>query len=86
VVGFYIEGLHWVMDYYYRGVPSWTWFFPFHYAPFLSDLTDLDAIVADIEQADPVAPFQQAPSLSLSLSLSLFGYCLVSLGAATGCR
>lgn len=60
VVGHYIEGLHWVMDYYYRGVPSWTWYFPFHYAPFLSDLVDLDGIHPEIEMADPVRPFQQA--------------------------
>ncbi|OQR80786.1 5'-3' exoribonuclease 1 (ISS) [Achlya hypogyna] len=57
----YVEALVWCLGYYFQGVPSWSWFYPFHYSPMLSDLTDIGAIVAELrlEPGAPFLPFQQ---------------------------
>nr|XP_002129696.2 5'-3' exoribonuclease 2 isoform X1 [Ciona intestinalis] len=56
----YVEGLCWVLLYYYQGCASWKWFFPFHYAPFASDFFDISDLPNEFPtNTQPKRPLEQ---------------------------
>jgi 5'-3' exoribonuclease 2 len=55
----YVEGLSWVLAYYLQGCPSWTWYYPYHYAPFAADFVDLDKMSVKFEKGTPFKPYEQ---------------------------
>ncbi|CDO73982.1 hypothetical protein BN946_scf185043.g31 [Trametes cinnabarina] len=55
----YIEGMAWVLQYYYQGTPSWQWYYPHHFAPFAADFEDLDKMELKFTLGQPFKPFEQ---------------------------
>lgn len=64
----YMEGLQFVLSYYYTNCPSWSWYFPYHYSPLVSDLANLldylqlpstDNKKIQFDLSKPFDPFKQ---------------------------
>lgn len=59
IVKSYCEGLVWVFKYYYQGCVSWSWYYPYHYAPMASDFINIDTFDIKFEKNAPLKPFEQ---------------------------
>ncbi|KAK9255442.1 XRN 5'-3' exonuclease N-terminus-domain-containing protein [Lipomyces tetrasporus] len=55
----YVQGLQWVLNYYYKGVSSWSWFFKYHYAPRVSDISKGLSADMNFNLGTPFKPFEQ---------------------------
>ncbi|KAK4453278.1 XRN 5'-3' exonuclease N-terminus-domain-containing protein [Podospora aff. communis PSN243] len=55
----YIQGIQWVLYYYYRGIASWPWFYRYHYSPMISDV--MKGLNADLnfKLGQPFRPNEQ---------------------------
>ncbi|KAL1881967.1 hypothetical protein VTK73DRAFT_3296 [Phialemonium thermophilum] len=59
----YVEGLAWVLRYYFQGCPSWEWYYPYHYAPFAADFVDIGKMELSFEKGRISKPFEQLMSV-----------------------
>ncbi|KAK3679884.1 exonuclease II Exo2 [Recurvomyces mirabilis] len=55
----YVQGLQWVLFYYYRGVASWPWYYKYHYSPMISDVKKGLKADMNFQLGQPFRPFQQ---------------------------
>ncbi|PVU93213.1 hypothetical protein BB559_003384 [Furculomyces boomerangus] len=70
IVKSYIEGLCWVLHYYYKGCASWGWYFPYHYSPLASDFVDMKTLDIKFELGEPLKPLEQLMSVLPAASKS----------------
>ncbi|XP_076684631.1 5'-3' exoribonuclease pacman isoform X2 [Andrena cerasifolii] len=55
----YIRGVQWNLNYYYNGCCSWSWYYPHHYAPYISDIKNFKDLKLEFDLGEPFLPFQQ---------------------------
>ncbi|XP_029309344.1 5'-3' exoribonuclease 1 isoform X2 [Cottoperca gobio] len=67
----YVEGIQWILHYYYHGVQSWSWYYPYHYAPFLSDIRKIAGLKLTFDLEKPFMPFQQLLAVLPAASMDL---------------
>ena len=76
----YLEGLQWVLYYYYRGIQNWRWYYPYHYAPLISDFNtinynpNLNNIFIN-NKTEPFKPFQSLLFILPKTSFNLLPKC-----------
>ena len=86
----YLEGMQWVLYYYYRGAQHWRWYYPYHYAPLICDLGDnlvkgflgSKTVISEFEvdyncppESRPYTPFQQLLCIMPLKSFQLLPKC-----------
>lgn len=67
----YVKAIQWNLHYYYNSVISWSWFYPHHYAPYISDIKEFCDLELKFEKGKPFLPFQQLLSVLPAASKNL---------------
>jgi 5'-3' exonuclease len=77
----YLEGLYWVINYYKKGCPDWTWFYPYHHAPSASIISKYISSfkIPVYKKTFPLTPFQQLLAVLPPKSSELLPYPLNNL-------
>lgn len=55
----YVLAIQWILHYYYNGVCSWSWYYPHHYAPYVSDVRNFANLELKYDLGQPFLPYEQ---------------------------
>lgn len=55
----YVTAIQWNLNYYYNGCCSWSWFYPHHYAPYISDIQGFKDFKIEFDMGTPFHPYEQ---------------------------
>lgn len=55
----YVRAIQWNLHYYYHGCCSWSWFYPHHYAPYISDIKGFADLKLNFDLGTPFRPYEQ---------------------------
>ncbi|XP_044268734.1 5'-3' exoribonuclease 1 isoform X2 [Tribolium madens] len=75
----YVRAIQWNLNYYYNGVCSWSWFYPHHYSPYISDIKGFSDLKIDFELGKPFKPYEQLLAVLPPASKKLLPQCYHSL-------
>ncbi|KAL1513316.1 hypothetical protein ABEB36_002738 [Hypothenemus hampei] len=67
----YVRAIQWNLNYYYNGCCSWSWYYPHHYAPYISDIKGFSDLKFDFELGTPFKPYEQLLAVLPEASKSL---------------
>ncbi|KYM94136.1 PREDICTED: 5'-3' exoribonuclease 1 [Cyphomyrmex costatus] len=75
----YVRAIQWNLHYYYHGCCSWSWYYPHHYAPYISDVKDFKDLKLEFDLGEPFLPFQQLLAVLPAFSKDLLPEAFQSL-------
>lgn len=75
----YVKIIQWTLFYYYRGICSWSYYYPFPCVPFASDLTSILDVIFQFDIDEPAKPFDHLFTILPQRSFQLLPECYSSL-------
>lgn len=86
----YLKGIQFVLNYYLYDIPDWYWYYPYHYAPFFSDICDYLKLLKQkgkklnftFEKNEPLTPYEQLLAVLPPESSNILPYPISELMAS----